>query len=113
MGNGTRPALTGQQLYGMVAQHYGVEPGALSGPRFGSNALKVNGKIFATLSNGRLLIKLPAGRVEALVQEKLGERFSTGPGRIKKEWVTVAPSSADEWIGLSEESRDYVLSQVR
>ena len=100
-------------LYRIVAQHHGAEPGALGGRGFGSNALKVDGKIFASLAAGRLLVKLPAGRVDELVQAKLGERFSTGPGRVKKEWVTVAPSSADAWIRLSEEARGYVLSQVR
>ena len=58
------------------------------GRGFGSNALKVDGKIFASLSHGRLLVKLPAERVKALVEAKLGEPFSTGPGRVKKEWVT-------------------------
>ena len=100
-------------LYRIVVQHHGADPGALRGRGFGSNALKVDGKIFTSLSNGRLLLKLPAGRVEALVASKLGERFSTGPGRIKKEWVTVAPSSAGEWVRLSQEAELYVLSQGR
>ncbi len=100
-------------LYRVVAQHHGVALGPARGRGFGSNALKVDGKIFAALSNGRLLLKLPAKRVEALVEARLGQRFSTGPGRIKKEWVTLAPSSADEWMGLSEEARRHVLSQAR
>ena len=100
-------------LYRIVAKQYGVDPGAARGRGFGSGALKADGKIFAALSNERLLIKLPAERVEALVKANLGERFSTGPGRTKKEWVTVAPSSADEWLRLAEEARLYVLSQAR
>jgi hypothetical protein len=96
-------------LYLIVAEHHGVALGLPRGPGFGSNALKADGKIFAALSHGRLLLKLPAKRVEALVAAKLGERFSTGPGRIKKEWVTVAPSTAEEWVRLSDEARKYVL----
>jgi hypothetical protein len=80
--------------------------------RAGSNALKVDGKIFASLSHGRVLIKLPVERVKALVEAKLGEPFSTGPGRVKKEWVTVAPSSVEEWARLSEEARRYVHSKA-
>jgi TfoX/Sxy family transcriptional regulator of competence genes len=36
---------------------------------FGSNALKVNGKIFAMLVRGSLVLKLPKARVEALIAE--------------------------------------------
>jgi hypothetical protein len=107
------PKTSADELYRTLAEHYGVAPGALGGRGFGSNALKAEGKIFAALSNGRLLVKLPVERVKALVEAKLGEPFSTGPGRVKKEWVTVAPSSAEEWARLSEEARDFVLSKAR
>jgi hypothetical protein len=103
---------TPEELYSMLAQRHGVAPGASPGRGFGSNALKANGKIFASLSKGRLLLKLPAKRVDALVEAGLGEPFATGPGRVKKEWVTVGPSRADEWMRLSEEARDYVRSQA-
>ena len=101
------------ELYRALAHHHGVDLHAPHGRGFGTDALKVDGKIFASLSHGRLLIKLPAERVNALVEARLGEPFSTGPGRVKKEWVTVGASSADEWVRLSEEARDYVRSQIR
>ncbi len=102
-----------EELYRRLARHHGADPGASRGRGFGSNALKVDGKIFAALSNGRLLLKLPVGRVKALIEVGLGQPFSTGAGRVKKEWVTVGPSSADEWLRLSEEARNYVRSQAR
>ena len=102
-----------EAAYRALAARYGVDVDAAASRGFGSRALKAEGKIFASLSRGRLLLKLPAARVEALVTAKLGERFSTGEGRIKKEWVTVAPASADEWARLAEGARLYVLSQGR
>jgi hypothetical protein len=96
------------QLYRALALHHGVDLETPRGRGFGSSALKVNGKIFASLSHGRLLVKLPTERVKALVETKLGEPFSTGPGRVKKEWVTIAPSSVEEWVRLSDEARRYV-----
>jgi len=102
-----------EELYRTLALRHGVAPGASRGRGFGSDALKAEGRIFAALSNGRLLVKLPAERVKALVEAGLGEPFSTGPGRVKKEWVTIAPSSADEWMRLSEEARAYVRSQAK
>ena len=108
-----RAGITADALYRRVAQHHGITLDAARGHGFGSNALKAGGRIFAALSNGRLLVKLPARRVEELIAAGLGEPFSTGVGRIKKEWVTLTPSSADEWMRVSEEARRYVLAQSR
>lgn len=106
---GTSP----EALFQAVATHHGGVSGFPHRRGFGADALKVNGKIFATLSKGRLLLKLPSERVDALIASNLAERFSTGVGRVKKEWVTIAPSSAAQWIPLSDEARRYVLSKPR
>jgi hypothetical protein len=46
----------------------GVTPPSASGREFGSNALKVDNKIFAMLVRGTLVVKLPARRVAALIE---------------------------------------------
>jgi hypothetical protein len=99
-------------LYRVLAARYSGKPEASPSKGFGSNALKVNGKIFASLTRGRLLLKLPEARVDALVKAKKATRFSTGVGRVKKEWVTVGPSTAKDWLALAEEGRAYVLGQT-
>jgi len=99
--------ISAEALFRAVVDHHGASrPPASSG--FGSGALKTGGRIFATLSRDRLLLKLPRARVEALIDADLAIRFSTGPGREKKEWALIAPSSAQEWIALSEEARAFV-----
>ncbi len=95
-------------LYLALAAHYGQSPEVPRSKGFGSGALKVDGKIFAALSKGRLLLKLPKARVDALIEAGQGERFSTGPGREKKEWVTVPPTTQDEWQALAAEARAFV-----
>jgi hypothetical protein len=95
------------ELYGMLGARYG-DTKVEQSRGFGSNSLKVGGKIFASLTKGRLLLKLPAERVDALVKSKKARRFSTGAGRTKKEWVTVAPGTSAEWHKLAEEARAYV-----
>ena len=75
---------------------------------FGADALKIDGKIFAALSKGRLLLKLPRERVDALIGSGIGERFSTGAGRPKKEWITIGADHAARWQPLAAEARQYV-----
>jgi hypothetical protein len=101
-----------EDCYRTLATRY-VDKGAGPSKGFGSNALKVNGKIFASLTKGRLLLKLPEMRVDALVEAGQGTRFSTGAGRAKREWVTVGPSSEREWLALAQEAHAHVKAQAR
>jgi hypothetical protein len=102
-----------EEFYQAVTARYADESGLSPSKGFGSNALKVNGKIFASLTRGRLLLKLPEKRVDALVASNKAARFSTGVGRVKKEWLTVAPSTKREWLALAKEARAYVGGQVK
>jgi len=77
------------------------------GRKFGSNGLRVNGKLFAMLVRGSLVVKLPKARVDALVGEGRGTPFDPGHGRRMKEWVTVAPGAAD-WVDLAREAWRFV-----
>lgn len=94
----TRPGVT-----------YGAEPGVRG--RFGSNGLKVDGKLFAMLSNGSLVLKLPRARVDALVASGDGVRFDPRRnGRIMKEWLVLAPDSGQDWFALATEAMAFVSS---
>jgi hypothetical protein len=74
------------------------------GPRrFGSRALKVDGKIFAMLSHGRFVVKLSAARVDALVAARHGEYFDPGHGRKMKQWLSIT-SPTLSWIELATEA---------
>lgn len=77
---------------------------------FGSQGLKVGGKVFAMVVKGKLVVKLPEGRVAALIASGKGERFDPGHGRPMKEWVAVERRAEREWRGLVEEARDFVAS---
>ncbi len=60
-----------ENLFQSISRRYRVPPAAMPNEGFGSNALKVSGKIFVALSNGRLLLKLPKERVDELVVSKV------------------------------------------
>ncbi|MGH6834334.1 MAG: hypothetical protein ACREC9_02060 [Methylocella sp.] len=75
---------------------------------FGSSAMTVRGRIFAMLTRGRLVVKLPKARVDALVAAGWGEKFAANHGRPMKEWLTVDPAHEDDWLRLAEEALAFV-----
>ncbi len=96
------------ELFDAVARSVEHDPAVETARGFGSSALKVGGKIFAMLVQGGLVVKLPRGRVEALIAEEVGRPFEAGTGRVMREWVAVPPTDADDWIRLAEEAREFV-----
>lgn len=84
-------------------------PTGSRGP-FGSAALKVDGRIFAMLYEGRLVVKLPRARVEALVDDGHGENFGRN-GRPMREWLSVASESQLAWRALADEARAFVATR--
>ena len=75
--------------------------------RFGSNGLKVNGKIFAMLAQSTVVVKLPRERVQALVAAGAGEQFDPGHGRLMKEWIALRGDTR-RWLALAREAHAFV-----
>ena len=73
---------------------------------FGSTSLKANGKIFAMLVNDHLVVKLPEERVNALIDERAGNRFDNG--RPQREWLSVASDKYEDWLALAVEAESFV-----
>ena len=94
----------------LVAEFVGrdgvVPPGATAG--FGNGSLRVDGRIFAMLVGGRLVVKLPAARVSELVDAGEGIRFDANKGTPMKEWLALDPASPFEWAQLAEEAYRFV-----
>jgi len=74
---------------------------------FGSNGLKVDGKLFALFTQDTLVVKLPRERVAELVASKVGTQFDPGHGRLMKGWLTVTSLRAS-WIDLTKEAHAFV-----
>ena len=75
---------------------------------FGSGALCANDRIFGMLSHDRLVLKLPAARVQALIAAGQGEPFDAGKGRPMKEWLVVS-ADADS-LALGQEALAFVAA---
>lgn len=81
---------------------------------FGSSGqLKADGRIFAMLVDGTLVLKLPGMRVDTLVAEGAGKRFDAGKGRPMGEWFVLAPGSSRRWLPLAEEALRFALARPR
>ncbi len=108
------PATPEERFAALVEEFLG-RPGVTppeNGRAFGSSGLKVNNKIFAMLVRGRLVVKLPKARVDALVASGQGERYDPrGDGRLMKEWIVIAPDAAIEWLPLAREALAFVESR--
>jgi TfoX/Sxy family transcriptional regulator of competence genes len=83
------------------------------GRKFGASGLKVDNKLFAMVSKGELVVKLPRERVDELIAEGKGTRFDPGHGRLMKEWASVVPRHGRSWPKLAQEARDFVATVVR
>ena len=110
------PSDTPEDRFAALVEHFledrdVIPPGDGFQPsnRFGSSALKIHGKIFAMIAGGRLVVKLPRQRVDALVAAGEGERFDPKKnGRPMKEWLALAPASTMDWLPLAQEARAFV-----
>ena len=101
-----------QRFAGLAEQFAGEEgvelPRDDTPRRFGSSALTVDGSIFAMLTRGQLVVKLPAARVAELVANGNGMPFTAGKDRPMREWVVVAEDDPQEWHELAAEALRFV-----
>jgi hypothetical protein len=83
------------------------------GSGFGRGAIRFQNKIFAMLVRGRLVVKLPEDRVDALVSAGEGVRFDANKGRPMKEWFSLDPQSDREWLPLAREALAFARTAAR
>ncbi|MFZ0074298.1 MAG: TfoX/Sxy family protein [Xanthobacteraceae bacterium] len=92
-----------------VAETFDASSASRQPRKFGSNGLKVDGKLFALFTQGTLVVKLPKERVAALVAKGDGKPFDPGHGRLMKEWLTVV-SPKLSWNALAKEAHAFVAT---
>ena len=75
---------------------------------FGRGTLQVRGRIFAMISGGRLVLKLPRERVAALIATGAGSPFDAGKSRPMAEWLALGDSDDTGWRDLAREAAEFV-----
>ena len=97
------------ETFAAIAARWREEPGVSEGTGFGGNpGLRINGKIFAFLRAGELVVKLPADRCAQLVADGAAAPFDAGKGRPMREWVIFPAREAGDWAGAAEEAHAFV-----
>lgn len=103
--------MTVEQLFDDVAARLlKDDPELGQGRMMNATGLKVGGKFFAMTVKGDLVVKLPAERVNELVETGEGRHFDPGHGRLMKEWVTLRPADEAACEAFVVEARDFVES---
>ena len=82
---------------------------ATEGGLMGFPCLRVGGEFFATCDHrtGDLIVKLPAARVQELIDLGYGQPFAPA-GRVFREWVLVTERDSERWTGLMAEAGSFV-----
>ena len=91
-----------------IADELLARPGVDIGAMFGSEGLRIRGKVFAFVSfQGALALKLPAERVDELDGDDGMQRMVMRE-RPMREWLTVPVHAAERWPGLVDEAYAFV-----
>jgi hypothetical protein len=73
-------------------------------------------RVEATLRAGRRAearVKLPAGRVNELLEAGAERSFEAGHGRVMREWVALPPSAERSGERYVRDPRSFVEAQAR
>lgn len=79
----------------------------------GFPCLRINRDYFASADHrtGDLIAKLPAARVQALIDNGDGEPFAPN-GRRFREWVRITDRDAGQWEALIIEAKAFVAAKT-
>lgn len=83
--------------------------GAKRSTMMGFPCLRIDGNFFASLEHrtGDLIVKIPAARVDELIEAGTAEPFAPA-GRRFKEWALIPSRDAMQWEHLLEEALRFV-----
>jgi hypothetical protein len=98
----------GHAIFDPIAEPYLALDGVDIGRMFGSEGLRVRGKICALVGyDGYLMLKLPESRADALVADGTAARMVMA-GREMREWLKVEQDRPAQWAPLVAEAYAYL-----
>jgi hypothetical protein len=98
-----------EKQYESIIKNMTTEEGVVSSQMFGMPCLKVNGKAFAGLHKGEVMVfKLTDMAHKEALSLSGAHLFDPGMGRPMKEWVVVPVEYKDKWQHFAKEAKAYV-----
>jgi TfoX/Sxy family transcriptional regulator of competence genes len=95
-------------IFDPLAEPYLQRDGVDFGPMFGSEGLRIRGKVFAFVGyRGSLVVKVPEHRADLLVEQGVAERMEMR-GRPMREWLVIDTDRAEHWQPLLAEAYAYL-----
>jgi len=100
---------TKEQLFWDLADEMYTDPAVAEGTMMGFPCLRVNGQFFASLDKNtkNLIVKLPAARVDELVDSGQGLSFAPN-GRVFREWTALPVPNEETWRTFLHEAKSFV-----
>jgi hypothetical protein len=106
-----REGPTPETLFDAAVEPFSSDSRVSRGTGFGSSPGRtVDGRIFAMLVRGELVVKLPRQRVDDLVEGGAARWFDAGKGRPMREWASISTAQANRWPDLAAEGFEVVGS---
>lgn len=100
--------MTPHEIFDTICADYLDRPGVDMGPMFGSEGLRIPGKVFAFMGHrGGLIAKLPRARIDELEATGRAERMVMRE-RAMREWVFVGGDATDLWPAVVGEAFVFV-----
>ena len=87
-------------------------PDVTVGRALSNLGLMTGGKLFAFIKDATLVLKLPATRIDSLIESHNATRFERGQDTPMREWVVVPAQAAAEWPSLTREACDFVAGRT-
>lgn len=98
----------GHEIFDPLVEPLLAMPDVDMGRMFGSEGIRIRGKVFAFLGfDGTLMAKLPESRIDDLVETGVAERMVM-KGRPLREWVEVGRDRTDAWPGVLRDAYSFV-----
>ncbi|MHA2250623.1 MAG: hypothetical protein ACXAD7_09675 [Candidatus Kariarchaeaceae archaeon] len=101
--------MTAEDVYAEIRRYFSNDPDVEVASGRGAQGIKYNKKMFIMFYKGDLLIKLSENRINEIISSGVGQPFDPGTGKIMKDRVLIPASHKEEWISLSEESKQFVM----
>ena len=96
------------EVFDPIAEGYLARADVDIGPMFGSEAVRVRGKVFAFIGHaGDLIVKLPEERVDELASRGEGARMTISE-RMLREWAVLDLAHSARWADVVAEAFAYV-----